>query len=46
MNEKKKLDQDLESVFHMNTKMKEIEKKMTFNEPKKSSKSKNKKQKQ
>ena len=34
MNEKKKLDQDLESVFHMNAKMKEIEKKMTFNEPK------------
>ena len=43
MNEKKKLDQDLESVFHMNAKMKEIEK--TFNEPKKSFKSKNKKQK-
>lgn len=36
MNEKKKLDRDLEEVFHMNAKMKEIESKMTFNEPKNS----------
>ena len=36
MNEKQKLDRDLEEVFHMNAKMKEIESKMTFNEPKNS----------
>ena len=36
MNEKKKLDRDLEEVFHMNAKMKEIESKMTFKEPKNS----------
>lgn len=34
MNEKKKLDRDLEEAFHMNAKMKDIESKITFNEPK------------
>lgn len=34
MNEKKKLDKELEDVFSMNSKMKNIESKMIFNEPK------------